>query len=85
MKFEPFALERWMTTHELHVEYDIAESGIFPQTINELLAFEPESQCDQTLGRFLDLRLGYSEATGTLELRSLLADTYTNCRPENIC
>ena len=30
MKIEPFALERWMTTYEMDVEYDIAESGICP-------------------------------------------------------
>ena len=84
MKFEPFALERWMTTYELNVEYDIAESGIFPQTANELLCFEPESERDQVLKRLLDLRLGYSEARGTLELRSLLADTYANCSADNI-
>ena len=84
MKFEPFALERWMTTYELNVEYDIAESGIFPQTANELLCFEPESERDQVLKRLLDLRLGYSEARGTLELRSLLAETYANCSADNI-
>ncbi|NIV34665.1 MAG: aminotransferase class I/II-fold pyridoxal phosphate-dependent enzyme, partial [Anaerolineae bacterium] len=34
--------------------------------------------------RLLDLRLGYSEATGTLRLRSLLAQTYEDCGPDNI-
>jgi aspartate/methionine/tyrosine aminotransferase len=38
----------------------------------------------QTLDDLLDLRLGYSEARGTLELRSLLAETYQDCTPENI-
>jgi aspartate/methionine/tyrosine aminotransferase len=84
MKFEPFALERWMTAHELHVAYDIAESGIFPQTVSDLLAFEPEDEREQVIRDLLDLRLGYSEATGTLALRSLLAETYTDCGPENI-
>jgi aspartate/methionine/tyrosine aminotransferase len=84
VKIEPFALERWLTAHELHVEYDIAESGILPLTIRELLALEPPTERDQVLDRLLDLRLGYSEATGTLELRRLLADTYVNCSPDNI-
>jgi aspartate/methionine/tyrosine aminotransferase len=84
MKFEPFALERWMTAYEMNVEYDIAESGIFPQTANELLCFEPESERDAVLERLLDLRLGYSEARGTIELRSLLAETYANCSADNI-
>ena len=41
MKIEKFALERWLSAHELHVKYDIAESGILPLSLNDLLAFEP--------------------------------------------
>lgn len=84
MKIERFALERWMTAHELHVEYDIAESGIFPLTVSDLLAMEPPDRREQALDHLLNLRLGYSEATGTLELRSWLAKTYQDCTPYNI-
>ena len=84
MKIEPFALERWMTTYELNVKYDIAESGILPLTTNDLLSFEPAAERPTTLDRLLNLPLGYSAAPGTLELRSLLADTYRNCEPDNI-
>ncbi|MGC9332612.1 MAG: aminotransferase class I/II-fold pyridoxal phosphate-dependent enzyme [Anaerolineae bacterium] len=84
MKIEPFALERWMTTYELHVQYDIAESGIFPFSLRELLAIESPDASGQSLDRLLDLRLGYSEAPGTLELRSLLAETYQDATPENV-
>ena len=41
MKIETFALERWMTTWETQVDYDIAESGILPQTTNDLLDLLP--------------------------------------------
>ncbi len=84
MKFEPFALERWMTTYETRVRYDIAESGILPLSVRELLAMEPAGQGEQTLQSLLNLRLGYNEANGTLALRELLAATYENCGPENI-
>jgi aspartate/methionine/tyrosine aminotransferase len=84
VRIEPFALERWLTAHELHVDYDIAESGILPLTVQELLSMEPPDRRDQELKQLLSLRLGYSEATGTSELRSLLAETYKNCGPENI-
>lgn len=83
-KIEPFALERWMTAHELNVEYDIAESGICPLTARDLLAMLPAEEREPALQRLLDLPLGYSEARGTLELRSLLAETYAGCTPENI-
>ena len=35
MKIETFALERWMTRWEMDVQYDIAESGIYPMTTRE--------------------------------------------------
>lgn len=84
MKIETFALERWMTTWETQVEYDIAESGIYPMSVNELLDMLPSNERDAALTRLLDLRLGYSEAPGSLELRSLLAETYQDTTPDNI-
>jgi aspartate/methionine/tyrosine aminotransferase len=84
MKLETFALERWMTAWETKTPFDIAESGIFPQTVRELLAFEPEDRRALTLERLLDLRLGYSEAPGTIALRSAIAATYRDATPEEI-
>ncbi len=84
MKIEPFALERWLTRHELHVRYDIAESGILPLTVNDLLGFEPPERRAATLERLLSLPLGYNEAVGTHTLRALLAATYAQCDPANI-
>ena len=84
MKLETFALERWMTAWETKTPYDIAESGIFPLTARELLAFEPPEEREATLSRLLDLRLGYSEAPGTADLRSAIAATYRDTGPEEI-
>ncbi len=84
MKIESFALERWMTAWETRVEFDIAESGILPMTLNELLDLAPPEDRERTLARLLDTRLGYSEAPGSLELRSLLAETYRATGPEHI-
>src|SRR5712692_4200166 len=84
MKIETFALERWMTAWETKTPYDIAESGIFPMTAGELLAFEPRQERERTLAELLDLRLGYSEAPGTLALRSAIAATYRDTGPDEI-
>jgi aspartate/methionine/tyrosine aminotransferase len=84
VKIEPFALERWLTAHELSVEYDIGESGIYPLSGNEMLDLLPKGRRASTLQELLEMRLGYSEARGTLKLRSLLAQSYQNCGPENI-
>ena len=35
MRIEPFQLERWMTKYEMVVKWDIAESGIYPMTIDK--------------------------------------------------
>jgi aspartate/methionine/tyrosine aminotransferase len=76
MKIEPFLLERWMTRHETHVRYDIAESGILPLSTTDLLAFEPEASRARVRDELLALPLGYSEARGTEALRAMLAATY---------
>ncbi|MDP9364540.1 MAG: aminotransferase class I/II-fold pyridoxal phosphate-dependent enzyme [Chloroflexota bacterium] len=84
MKIESFALERWMTTYELRVDCDIAESGIFPLTTNNLLDLVAPAERERILGDLLDLRLGYSEAPGSLELRTLLAGTYRETGPDEV-
>jgi aspartate/methionine/tyrosine aminotransferase len=84
MKIEEFRLERWQTYHEVRAKYDLAESGILPMAINDLLGLLPEGERDAFLAELLGLRLGYSEAPGSLELRSTLADTYRDCGPDNI-
>ena len=84
MKIEPFLLERWMTRHETHVKFDIAESGILPLSTQDLLNFEPAERRAATLAELLDLPLGYSEARGTEALREALAATYTGVSAEQI-
>src|SRR5215212_3984992 len=73
-----------MTAHELSATHDIAESGILPLTTNDLLAFEEPKQREVLLERLLETPLGYSAASGSLELKTVLADTYRDCTPENI-
>jgi aspartate/methionine/tyrosine aminotransferase len=84
MKIEPFLLERWMTRHETHVKYDIAESGILPLCTQDLLNFESAETRAATLDELLQLPLGYSEARGTEALRHALAATYTGVTADQI-
>ena len=73
-----------MTRHETHVRYDIAESGILPLSMNDLLDFEPVAERAATLDRLTALPLGYSEARGTEALRSQLAATYARGDADHI-
>lgn len=84
MKIEDFRLERWMSHWETRVGYDIAESGVLPMTINELLALLPEAGREPMRERLLETRLGYSEARGTQSLREAIAATYEDTTAENI-
>ena len=84
MKIETFALERWMTTYELDVSYDITESGIAPMSLREVIDLVPADERDALLERLLGTRLGYSEAPGSLDLRSELAATYRDTGPDEI-
>jgi aspartate/methionine/tyrosine aminotransferase len=84
MKIEPFLLERWMTRHETHVRYDIAESGILPLSTRDLLDFEPADRRAAVLAELLALPLGYSEARGTEALRRALAATYARGDADHI-
>ena len=84
MNYETFALERWMTTWELDVDYDIAESGILPLSLDELYTL-----LDPTARAGLDreihhMPLGYSEARGTRALREVLANTYERAEADDI-
>ena len=84
MKVATFALERWMSRWETEVEFDIAESGVYPLTTRDLLGFLPEDEREDALEALLDLRLGYTEARGTKALRETLASVYENTSAENI-
>lgn len=84
MKIEPFALERWMTTYELDVDYDITESGIQPLTLSELLALMDDEQASALRGEIFEIPLGYSEARGSAALRQELASTYQDTSPDQI-
>ena len=73
-----------MTRWELEVDYDIAESGILPLSLDELYTLiGPDARA--ALDRSLHLMpLGYSEARGTLALRTALAQTYARAEPDDI-
>ncbi|MGC4108943.1 MAG: aminotransferase class I/II-fold pyridoxal phosphate-dependent enzyme [Nocardioides sp.] len=73
-----------MSTWETVAKFDIAESGIFPLTIRDLLDLLPEDERKATEDQLLDLRLGYNEARGTARLRADLAETYEGVNPDQI-
>lgn len=84
MAYETFALERWMTTWELDVDCDIAESGILPLSLDDIYHFIPSDAGSQLERDLHTMTLGYSEARGSIELRTALADTYRRATPDDV-
>ncbi len=87
MKIETFQLERWMTTWELNVTHDITESGISPLSIVNLLALSgiiSERDERQYIDALLAAPQRYSEARGTVELRTSIANTYDAANADDV-
>ncbi|HVG36165.1 MAG TPA: aminotransferase class I/II-fold pyridoxal phosphate-dependent enzyme, partial [Thermoplasmata archaeon] len=78
MKIVPFEMERWQSTWENSVDYNLSESGVQPIPLRELLRDEPATE------RFLDHPLAYSQGNGTQELRSKIADLYRGATPNHV-
>jgi aspartate/methionine/tyrosine aminotransferase len=76
MKLQPFELERWQSIWENKVEYNLAESGVHPLRLSEVL--------DGDASGIMDQMLGYTQTNGTEELRRAIASTYSAAGPENV-
>jgi len=63
-------MERWQSTYEHRVRFNLSESGVHPLAVAELL-----SLADLELDA-LDVQLGYGQSNGSDELRVLIADLY---------
>jgi aspartate/methionine/tyrosine aminotransferase len=78
VKIIPFEMERWQSTWENSVDYNLSESGVQPIPLRELLRDEAATE------RFLDHPLAYSQGNGTPELRSKIADLYRGATPDHV-
>ena len=75
MNFPTFLLERWQSTNENTVEYNLSESGVQPLTVGELaISSDDLAQC----------RLGYGHSNGTERFRSLVASLYSGATDRNV-
>lgn len=78
MKLVQFDQERWQCEYENAVEYNLSESSVHALSSRELL------ESDLKMKSVLDVPLGYSQADGTIELRSAIAATYGRLSPDNV-
>lgn len=74
MRFETFRMERMQSVWENRVRFNLAESGVKPLRLEELL--DPAA-----LG---DTPLGYPQTSGSEELRELVSDLYPGSDAANV-
>lgn len=78
MGFIPFQMERWQSTYEHRVRFNLSESGVHPLTVGELLALA-DGGIDLS-----SVRLGYSQSNGTDELRALIASLHPGASDSSV-
>jgi aspartate/methionine/tyrosine aminotransferase len=76
MTFHPFEMERWQSTWENRVRYNLSESGVHPVGLDELLTLAGTS--------IDDVRLGYGQSNGSDALRSRIAALYPGAADDQI-
>jgi aspartate/methionine/tyrosine aminotransferase len=76
MKLQPFEMERWQSTWENQVEYNLSESGVQPLKVDDLLEGDASTLLNQSLG--------YSQTNGTEELRKTIAATYHKATADEV-
>lgn len=79
MRYEPFVMERWQSTHEHRVGYNLSESGVHPLSVEELLEI-----AGSDIGSVADVRLGYGQSNGSDELRERIAALYPGATADNV-
>ena len=78
MQFEPFAMERLLSIWENRVGWNLAESGVHPLRVEELLVTE-----DDRLA-VMAQPLAYTQTNGTVELRELIAAQYPGATADHV-
>ena len=78
MRYAPFRMERWQSTYEHRVRFNLSESGVHPLTVSELLALAGR---DPGLESVL---LGYGQSNGSDELRALIASLYPGASDRSV-
>jgi aspartate/methionine/tyrosine aminotransferase len=79
MRLAPFRIERYYALHEFTTPLMLSSSDSESVTVAELLALEPKAGA-----RLHAERLGYTEATGSLELRQAIAAVYATATVDDV-
>lgn len=73
--FKPFTMERWQSTWENRVDYNLSESGVHPLTLDEFVRLGGPAGAG--VG---DTLIGYGQSNGSDTLRARIAGLYGDDR-----
>jgi len=82
MKIEPFAVEDWMSAHELSARWNIAETCVDSLTLEDVL--ELGGDPERILEGLRSLKLTYGAIPGGTRLRELIAARYAGVDPADV-
>jgi aspartate/methionine/tyrosine aminotransferase len=77
VRYQPFRMERWQSTWEHRVRFNLSESGVEPLSVVELLELAGGGWLDR-------LRLGYGQSNGSDALRARIAALYSGATDANV-
>ena len=75
--FHTFELERWQSTWENRVDYNLSESGVHPLTVRELREMSGTDPLDE-------IALGYGQTNGSEALRTRIAMLYPDAHADQV-
>jgi hypothetical protein len=78
MRVEPFAMERFQSTWEHQVRFNLSESGVHPLSVRELVGE------GAALDAVLDQPLIYTQTNGTEALRTAIAALYPDATSSHV-
>ena len=78
MQFEPFEMERLQSVWEHKVAWNLAESGVHPLRVEELVDSESDRRA------LLAQPLGYPQTNGSSELRTSIAGMYPGASSQHV-
>ncbi len=79
MAFQSFQLEKFLSDWEQTVDFNLAESGVYPVKVGELLEMAEGKKDD-----LFDISLNYPEVNGNADLRENIAKLYKGASLDNI-
>ncbi len=79
MKIPPFSIEQFFALYEFNTPYILCVSDCESMSVGEILEMSGSS-----MDAFADLRLGYTESQGGVEMRTAVADLYPDITPEHV-